>query len=96
MIYSVHGYYGKMNSRKAKSKIEAIVFASSRDMAENLILALFEDYSADVDYLSVVGGIEKDVTKIYEQRPELIGKDPNCGYIYNEMYHIQCIKKYFR
>lgn len=95
MIYSVHGYYRKRNSRKQLSKIEAIVFANSRERAEELIEELFEDYPAELEPLSVVGGLEHDLNKIYAERPELWGIDPNCGYIYNKMYHINCIRKYF-
>lgn len=96
MIYSVHGYYSKMNSRKQPSKIEALVFADSRDRAEELVTQLFDGYPANLDSFSVVGDLERDLKKIYDQRPELIGIDPNHGYIYNEMYHISCIRKYFR
>ena len=95
MIYSVHGYYSKINSRKQPSKIEALVFANSRDHAEELVVQLFDDYPANLEPFSVVGGLERDLKKIYDQRPELTGIDPNHGYIYDRMYHINCIHKYF-
>lgn len=96
MIYSVHGYYGKINSRKQQSKIEAIVFAANRELAQNLVEDLFHDYPAVLEGFSTVGGMEKDLQKIYAQRPELAGISPEQGYIYNEMYHVNCIYKYFR
>ncbi len=96
MIYSVHGYYGKINSRKQQSKIEAIVFAANRELAQKLVEDLFCDYPAVLEGFSAVGGMEKDLQKIYSQRPELVGISPEQGYIYNKMYHINCIYKYFR
>lgn len=96
MIYSVHGYYGKINSRKQQSKIEAIVFAEDRDLAEKLVIDLFEGYPADLEGFSVVGGMERDIDKIREERPELRYIDPKEGYIYNESIFRYDIAKYFK
>lgn len=96
MIYSVHGYYRKINGRKRESKIEAIVFAANSELAQSLIEKLFDCYPADLYGFSTIGGTEKDLQVIYSQRPELIGIDPNQGYIYNKMYHTRCIQRYFK
>ncbi len=96
MIYSVHGYYGKINSRKLPAKIEAIVFATNSEIAQICVEKLFDGYPAYFERFSVVGGQERDLQKIYAERPELIGRDPECGYIYNEMSHVYSIIKYFK
>lgn len=96
MIYSVHGYYGKINSRKKPSKIEAIVFAANSELAESLVEGLFDGYPADLQGFSTIGGMEQDLQAIYSQRPELAGIDPNRGYIYKHIYHADCIRKYFK
>ena len=96
MIYSVHGYFGKINSRKQQSKIETIVFAEDRDLAEKLVKDLFDGYPANFERFSVVGGQERDLNKIYEERPELRGIDPKKGYVYNEFYFRNDIARYYK
>lgn len=96
MIYSVHGYYGKINSRKRPSKIETIVFAADSKSAQRLVEELFDGYPVEFEGFSTVGGMEQDLQKIYDQRPELMGVDPKRGYIYNRSFHVDCIRKYFR
>lgn len=96
MIYSVHGYYGKQHSRKAHSKIEAIVFARSRELAEDIVKRLFDNYPVEFEYFSIVGGQEQDLNAIYEQRPELRYENPDRGYIYNEFSHKNAIYRYFK
>ncbi len=96
MIYSVHGYYGKQHSRKAHSKIEAIVFARSHELAEDLVKQLFDDYPVEFESFSVVGGQEQDLNAIYEQRPELRYENPDRGYIYGEFSHRNAIFQYFK
>lgn len=96
MIYSVHGYYGKQHSRKAHSKIEAIVFARNRELAEDLVKRLFDDYPVEFEYFSVVGGQEQDLNAIYEQRPDLRYENPDRDYIYNEFSHRNAIYRYFK
>lgn len=96
MIYSVHGYYGKQRSRKAHSKIEAIVFARNHELAENLVKRLFDDYPVEFESFSVIGGQEQDLNAIYEQRPELRYENPDEGYIYCEFSHRNAIYRYFK
>lgn len=96
MIYSVHGYYQKISGRKAPGKIEALVFATSSEAAQRLVETLFDGYPAELQDFSVIGGMEKNVQKIYSQRPELAGIAPEQGYIYNRMIHIDRIRKYFK
>ncbi len=96
MIYSVHGYYGKYRSRKPQAKIEAIVFARDSELAEDLVKRLFDGYPVELEYLNVVGGQEKDLNVIYEQRPELRSENPDRGYIYNELSHKNAICRYFK
>ena len=96
MIYSVHGYYGKQYSRKAHSKIEAIVFARSYELAEELVKRLFDGYPVEFESFSVVGGQEQDLNVIYEQRPELRYENPDRGYIYSESSHRNTIYRYFK
>lgn len=95
MIYSVHGYYGKLGSRKREAKIEAIVFASSDKHAEELVKELFSGCPVYFDRFSVIHGEETDLKKIYEQRPELIGTSPEKGYVYDEFAHSNTIRRYF-
>ncbi len=96
MIYSVHGYYGKINGRKPQAKIEAIVFAASPSLAQELVEKLFDGYPVLFDYFTVVGGTEQDLQKIYRERPELVGIDPHRGYIYNQFSHKESIRRYFK
>lgn len=96
MIYSVHGYYGKYGSRKMRSKIEAIVFASSAEHARQLVEDLFKSYPAYLEDFSVNGGVKKSLDEIYADRPELKGIKPTTGYIYSEFSHINAIYRYFK
>lgn len=96
MIYSVHVYYGKQHSRKAHSKIEAIVFARNSNLAVDLVKRLFDGYHVEFEYFSVVGGQEQDLNVIYEQRPELRYEDPDRGYIYDEFSLRDDIYRYFK
>ena len=96
MIYTVHGYYGKSKSKKQHQKIEATVFAKDGNLAKAIVKDLFSDYPVEFEYLNVSGGIEKDLKKIYEQRPELRDIPPEVGYVYNELMHKQTIMRYFR
>lgn len=96
MIYSVHGYYRKLNSRKQPSKIETIVFASSSELAQELVERLFDGYPADLYGFSVVGGLERNLQVIYEQRPDLKGIDPDRGYVYNHASLSTSIYRYFK
>jgi hypothetical protein len=95
-IYSVHGYYGKLNSRKQHSKIEVIVYAKSATQAESMVRKLFDRYPADIEYLNVAGKRIEDGESIYDCRPELVGVNPDDGYIYNKFIHQRAIGKYFR
>ena len=96
MIYSVHGYYSKIGSRKHQAKIEAIVFASNEEKAVELVKGMFDGYPATFDYFSAMCGQETDINKIYAQRPELIGHSPDTEYIYNEIYHKNVIQRYYK
>ena len=95
MIYSVHGYYSKIGSRKHKAKIEAVVFASNKDNAEQLVKSMFDGYPASFESFNVISGQEKDINKIYAQRPELRGIDTETGYIYDEFSHANTIYRYY-
>jgi hypothetical protein len=97
MIYSVHFYYHKRNSRKAASKFEGIVFAKSQDHAEELVKKLISDYPIEAEEpFSIMGGPDKALEEIYKERPELIGITPEQGYIYNEVMHRNSISRYVR
>ena len=96
MIYSVHVYYHKLNSRKRPAKIEAIVFAANKQMAEDMVRSLFTDYPVEFEPFSVVGTEGKTLQEIYSERPELVGITPEQGYIYNWMSHINSIQRYFK
>ena len=78
------------------AKIEATVFAANNQLAQTLVEELFDGYPVEFDSFSTVGGIEQDLQKIYAQRPELIGVDPDHGYTYDQFYHVNCIRKYFK
>ena len=96
MIYSVHGYYHKLNGRKMPSKIEAIVFAANRQMAEDMVRSLFAGYPAEIEFLNVAGAEDKTLQEIYSERPELVGIAPEQGYIYNLTSHNNSIQDYFK
>ncbi len=95
MICSVHGYYKKQGGKKAPMKIEAIVFASDEDKAEDLVRQLFSGYPADIEYLNTISNTRDNEETISNQRPELRGISPDTGYIYNKLYHRKIISKYF-
>ncbi len=44
MIYSVHFYYHKINSKKARNKFEGILFAKSQEYAEELVRKMKNDF----------------------------------------------------
>lgn len=95
MIYSVHFYYHKRNSRKAASKFEGIVFAKNQAHAEELVKKLISDYPIEAEEpFSIIGGLDKTLEEIYKERPELIGITPEQGYIYNEFMHRNTISRY--
>lgn len=97
MIYSVHFYYHKRNSKKAASKFEGIVFAKSQDHAEELVKKLFSAYPIETEEpFSIIGGSGKILEEIYKECPELIGITPEQGYIYNEFMHRNSISRYVR
>ena len=96
MLYSVHGWYGKRNSRKQQPKIEAIVFAEDSYLARKLIESLFDGYPAKLDSFTTAGDNEQSLEEIYQTNPELRFEDPKRGFIYNEIYHRNCIERYFR
>ena len=97
MIYSVHFYYHKRNSRKAASKFEGIVFAKSQVHAEELVKKLISNYPIEAEEpFSIMGGSDKTLEEIYKERPELIGITPKQGYIYNEYVHRNSISRYVR
>lgn len=94
MIYSVHSYFSKLNSNKAGSKFEGIVFAKDRSHAEELVRGLISKYPTKIENISVIGNSEKTLADIYTERPELIGVLPEKGYIYDEYSHSMRIRKY--
>lgn len=77
-------------------KIEALVFAANSQLALSLIEGLFVHYPADLQGFNVSGGTENNLDKIYSERIELQGIDPDKGYIYQEMSHQESIRKYFK
>lgn len=96
MIYSVHFYFSKLNSRKPSNKIETIVFAKDKMRAEELIRDMISNYPIKVEEpFSIIGSIpEKPLHEIYNERPELRNVPPEKGYIYNEYLLRSLIKKY--
>jgi hypothetical protein len=96
MIFSVHCYYQKNGSRKAAHKFEGIVFAKDREHASDLVERLLSDYPVSIEGMTNVAGgfTEKSLEQIYDERPELIGITPEQGYIYNEQFHRNAIRKY--
>ncbi|MDP4092553.1 MAG: hypothetical protein Q8920_04260 [Bacillota bacterium] len=96
MIYSVHFYYSKLNSRKQPNKFEGIVFAKDQERVKELIEDMIKNYPIKLqEPLSIVGGVrEKSLQEIYDERPELIGISPEQGYIYNEFPQKISIKRY--
>ncbi|MCY9593967.1 hypothetical protein PC41400_14755 [Paenibacillus chitinolyticus] len=94
MIYSVHCYFHKINSRKAGSKFEGIVFAKNKEHAEEIVRALFSKYPIEIESMSAVGREDRTLDEVYTERPELIGISPERGYLYNEYTHKVRISKY--
>ncbi|MBS4024136.1 MAG: hypothetical protein KGZ96_00510 [Clostridia bacterium] len=95
MIYSVHFYYDKTNSKKTVNKFEGIVFAKSREHAGEIIRKMISDYPIEVEEpFSIIGGLDKTLEEIYNERPELNGITPEQGYIYNEFMHKNSISRY--
>lgn len=95
MIYKIHSYYSKLNSRKSESKLEVLVIAKDADHAEELVLKLFKGYPYSIRDFTCRGSIDKSLEKIYEDRPELQGISPEKGYIYNEWIYKDRIRKYY-
>jgi len=97
MIYSVHFYYHKRGSRKAASKFEGIVFAKNQGHAEELVKKLISGYPIEAEEpFSIIGGPDKTLEEIHNERPELIGITPEQGYIHNEFMHRNSISRYVR
>jgi len=97
MIYSVHFYYHKVGSRKAAGKFEGIVFAKDRNHAEELVREMISDYPIEpAEPFSIIGGSDKTLEEVYNERPELNGITPDRGYIYNEFAHRNSISRYVR
>ncbi|NLI93919.1 MAG: hypothetical protein GX434_17500 [Peptococcaceae bacterium] len=98
MIYSVHFYYHKINSKKTPNKFEGIVFAKSQAHAEELVRKMISNYPIEVEEpFSIIGSLsEKTLQEIYTERPELKGILPEQGYIYNEASHRNSISRYIR
>lgn len=97
MIFSVHFYYHKIGSNKAEGKFEGIVFAKNPEHAKELITKMFSDYPVTIESFSIIGGaLDKPLSVIYEERPELLGTPPEKGYIYNEFYYRDKLRKYIR
>lgn len=95
MIYSVHFYYSKVGSRKGERRFETIIFAQSKNHAEELARNLFKGYPAKIENLNVMGGLEKSLEEIYEERPELMNVPPERGYIYDEFTYRNRIRDYY-
>ncbi|SFH29141.1 hypothetical protein SAMN05660649_04603 [Desulfotomaculum arcticum] len=94
MIYSVHFYYRKVGSRKAAGKFEGIVFAKDQNHAEELVRKMISDYPIKPEeHFSIIGGSDKTLEEIYNERPELNGITPERGYIYNEFMHRNYISR---
>ena len=97
MIYSIHFYFHKRNSKKAASKFEGIVFAKDQDHAEELVKKLISNYPIVAEEpFSIIGGSDKTLEEIYKERPELNGITPEHGYIYNELLHRNSMSMYIR
>lgn len=97
MIYSVHFWYSKIGSRKAARKFEGIIFAKDRDHAEGLIIVkLIGGLPIKIDGMMSIVGAEKSLQEIYKERPELSGRSPEVGYIYNELYERGKIREYLK
>jgi len=94
MIYSVHCHFHKINSRKASSKFEGIVFAKNQEHAEEIVRALFLKYPIAIESVSVSGREDRTLEEVYAERPELIGILPEHGYLYDEYMHKVRISKY--
>jgi hypothetical protein len=96
MIYSVHFHYHKIASNKAEGKFEGIVFAKNPEHAKELVTKMFSDFPVAIGNLSIIGNSEKSLSVIYDERPELFGIPPEEGYIYNEFYYRDKLRKYTR
>lgn len=94
MIYSVHFYYKKFNSRKQPGKFESIVFAKNKQRAKDLIYELISGLPIEIEYMSVCGSEDYTLEDIYAKRPELRGITPEEGYIYNREYYLNIFRKY--
>ncbi len=81
----------------AASKFEGIVFAKNQDHGEELVKKLISGYPLEAgEPFSIIGGLDKTLEEIYNERPELIGITSEQGDIYNEFMHRNSISKYVR
>lgn len=95
MICSVHGYYKKRSGRKMSNKIEALVFASSIEHAQELVGKMLSEFPVEIEYLNGAG-LKRPLEEIYKERPELRGITPERGYIYNEYIQRDSIRRYVK
>lgn len=93
MIFSVHFYYNKSNSRKQSSKFEGIIFAINESRVKELINEMLCDLPIDIESISIVGP-NLTLKEIYAERPELEGINPEEGYVYSRQYHLNNFRKY--
>lgn len=95
MIYSVHFWYRKFNSRKRPSKFESIVFASDKQRVRQLIDEMISGLPIEIDEsISIVGSEDQTLEEIYNERSVLRGISPEEGFIYLKAYHLKNIRKY--
>ncbi|UVI32063.1 hypothetical protein [Paenibacillus spongiae] len=96
MIYTIHFWYKKSNSKKSAHKFEGIVFAKNEDHAKELVKNLFTDFPIVVEGMMTARGslTERTLNDIYNERPELIGISPEQGHIYDEFSHRNSIRRY--
>lgn len=96
-IYRVHGYYKKYDSRKPENKIEATVFASDANKAQELVVDLFSKYPAELSYFTASHEPEpRSLEQLYKEIPELHGENPDQGYVFNKYYLLSKIACYFK
>lgn len=95
MLCEVHCTFGKRGSRKQISKVEAMVFASDQNRAEELVRQMFENYP--VEFIWVTSSVQqRDLDIIHANCPELEGIDSADGYIFSAIKHSMAISKYFK
>jgi len=94
VIYTVHFWYKKLNSRKHPSKFEGTVFAANKEKAEELVNEMFAGLPIEVEEPMSIVGPDFTLDKIYELHPVLKGISPEKGYIYDRTAHVQRFRKY--